>query len=160
LHSVCPLDYYEDGIVRDSLFSLVTGDWVTHRQNLVLQDVVGSAQGCWFLDSVKDTFPEDLHLALVNSNFNIDLQVFSVGQSVEGLDSGRYYFTPIENGLINRDFKDVSPDGSINGYIVEGFEGIIIIKMHDASTLWIEAIDHTLEIKDWDFTSNKTQFVR
>jgi len=127
LHSVCPLDYYEEGVVRDSLFGLVTGDWIDHKQNLILQDVIGTAQGCWFLEGIKETYPEDLHLALVNSNLDIELQVLSVGQSIDGLVSGRYGFTPNENGLINRDFKDVTPDGNIYGYIVEGYEGIILL---------------------------------
>jgi len=160
LHSVCPLDYYEEGVVRDSLFGLVTGDWIDHKQNLILQDVIGTAQGCWFLEGIKETYPEDLHLALVNSNLDIDLQVLSVGQSIDGLVSGRYGFTPNENGLINRDFKDVTPDGNIYGYIVEGYEGIILIKMQDASTLWVEAMEYIPEIEDWSFTTHKTLFVR
>jgi hypothetical protein len=63
-------------------------------------------------------------------------------------------------GQINRVFKDVIPDGKIYGYDVEGFDGVIIMKMHNSSTLWIEALQGSSEPKNWSFTENKTIFVR
>jgi hypothetical protein len=160
LHSVCPLNYYEEGAVRDSLFSLVNGNRINHSRILVLQDIPGTAQGCWFKEGIIETYPEDPHLALVNSNVDPSLLVLSVGQSIQGLDSGRYDFTPKDTGWINREFKDITPDGNIYGFYADGYQGIIIIKMHNTSTLWVEAKNHTTETENWSFTENKTVFAR
>jgi hypothetical protein len=163
LHSVCPLNYYEDGAGRDTLFSLVQNEEKTASQTIcgsVLQDIPGTAQGCWFQDGVTVTYPEDPHLALVQSNIDPSLQVLSVGNSVRGLDSKRYGFTPESSGQINRQFKDITPDGKIYGYDVEGFEGIIIMKMSDLSTLWVQALKDSVEPENWGFSENRTIFVR
>jgi hypothetical protein len=163
LHSVCPLCYYEEGEVRDDLFSLVQGREEKGIQGTcgsVLQDVPGTAQGCWFREGVAETYPEDPHLALVQSNVNTSLRVLSVGGSIHCLDSRRYEFTPESSGAINREFKDVTPDGKIYGYEVDGFDGTIILKMHDPSTLCIEAVKGISEDINWSFTENRTIFVR
>jgi hypothetical protein len=78
----------------------------------------------------------------------------------KGLDSRRYEFYPTDLGLINRDFKDVTSDGKIYGYEITGFDGIIILKMYDSSTFWIEALEVPSEPNDWAFTENKTVFIR
>jgi hypothetical protein len=163
LHSVCPLNYYEGGELRNAIFSLVQGRDPTGIQTecgSVLQDIPGTAQGCWFREGIMDTYPEDPHLALVYSNVNSSLRVISVGTSVLGLHSGRYEFIPDSLGVINREFKDVTPDGNTYGYIVEGFEGVIIVKMHDPLTLWVEAIEGSFEQINWSFSENKSIFVR
>jgi hypothetical protein len=163
LHSVCPLSFYEDGELRDALFSLIQDQDLTEIQiecGSVLQDLPGTAQGCWFREGIINTYPEDPHLALVYSNIDSSLQVLSVGTSIKGLDSGRYEFIPDSMGFINRDFKDVTPDGNIFGYLVEGFEGVIILKMYDHSTLWVEAIEGPIDQINWSFTENKSIFIR
>jgi hypothetical protein len=163
LHSVCPLDYYVEGTVRESLFSLVQGKEESGIQMMcgsILQDIRGTAQGCWFLEGVDETYPEDPHLALVSSNIDPNQLVLSVGRSIKGLDSRRYEFYPTDLGLINRDFKDITSDGNIYGFEIIGFDGIILLKMHESSTLWIEVLEDPSEPKDWIFTENKTVFVR
>lgn len=158
LHTICPLIYYEEGALSEALFSLVQSESSTCGQ--VMQDIPGTAQGCWFLEGVKETYPEDPHLALVHSNVDAGVSVLSVGNSIRDLVSRRYEFVPTSLGLINRHFKDITPDGKIYGYNIDGFEGIILVKMHDASTLWIEALKDPSEPENWVFTENKTIFVR
>ena len=160
LHSVCPLSYYEEGVVRDSLLSLVEGNVRNTTCNLVLQDILGTAQGCWFLQGTTNTYPEDPHLALVRSNIDLDIHVLSTGTSVQGLDSDEYEFAPLNTGLVNRKFEDVTPDGNIYGYNVEGYQGTIIIKMPDNTTLWIEALNYNVDPENWSFSENKTIFER
>jgi hypothetical protein len=163
LHSVCPLNYYEEGQVRDTLFNLVPGMDKRGNQTpccTVLQDIPGTAQGCWFLKGVTETYPEDPHLALVYSNINSSQQVLSVGTSVQGLKSRKYEFNHENSGSINRQFKDITPSGKTYGYYIDGFEGTIIIMMPDSSTLWIESLDGSPEPENWLFTENKTIFIR
>jgi hypothetical protein len=149
--------------VREFLFSLVLGKEKSGVQMMcgsILQDIIGTAHGCWFLEGVDETYPEDPHLALVSSNIDPNQLVLSVGSSIKGLDSLRYEFYPTDLGLINRDFQGVTSDGNIYGYEITGFDGLIILKMYDFSTLWIEALEVRSEPKDWAFTENKTVFIR
>jgi hypothetical protein len=164
LHTVCPLSYYEEGTVRDALWELVE---VNNKERIdvtcgsVLQDIPGTAQGCWFLEGVDETYPEDPHLALVHSNVRPNELVLSVGKSIMNLQSRRYEFTPTDSGLSNRAFSEITPDGKTYGFHVDGFEGLIIIKMPNSNALWIEALESsTQDSLTWKFSTNKTVFVR
>ena len=118
-------------------------------------------QGSWFLSGTIGSSPEDPHLALVHSNIHPDRAVFSIGISVPGIDSGAYEFLPRGQGLLNRDFPDNTADGRVYGFQVAWFEGIIIVMMHDAETLWIEALKGAgTGPTSWAFSQNKTVFVR
>ena len=131
-----------------------------------LQDVPGTAQGNWFLSGIRDKNPEDPHLALVHSNIHPARAVFSVGTSIRDLRSGKYEVLPVEKGLLDRDFKDITPDGYTYGFRVVrhdniAFDGIVIVRMPDAETLWIEALSGaTTDLSSWAFTENKTIFKR
>ena len=164
LHALCPLSLYEPGPVLDTLLSLVDRDAVEGEVlpcGSVMQDIPGTAQGCWFLFGINDTYPEDLHLALVRSNIHPASAALSVGNSVPNLQSAVYYFTPRDAGFLNRDFKDITPDGNIYGFQVSGFNGIIIVSMPDSETLYMEALPGaSTESTTWSFTSNKVVFVR
>ncbi|MFC2038898.1 hypothetical protein ACFLUG_03915, partial [Chloroflexota bacterium] len=169
-HAVCPLDFYEEGPVLDKLLSLLTRDEMEGDGTpcgAVLQDIPGTAQGNWFLSGVKATYPEDRHLAMVRSNTHPGRAVFSVGKSVPGLESHNYQFLPRDSGTLNRDFKDVVPGGQIYSFQTDPFErartydGIIIVTMPDADTLWIEAIRGAgADSGDLNFSDNKAVFVR
>jgi outer membrane protein assembly factor BamB len=164
LHAICPLSFFEEGQVLDKLRSLVQRDEVEGDINpcgSVMQDIPGTAQGSWFLSGVEDTYPEDPHLALVYSNIHPSLAVLSVGTSISNLDSGTYGFLPTNSGLLNREFQDITPDGRVVGFEVDGFNGIIILQMVDSNTIWIEALKGvTSNSSSWKFTENKTIFVR
>jgi hypothetical protein len=164
LKAVCPLSLYEEGPVLDRLRVLVYQDEVEDDGGAgsgILQDLPGTAQGCWFLSGVSDTYPEDPHLALVRSNIHPARGVLSVGNSIPNLDSGAYEFLPERSGLLNRDFRSITPDRRIYGYRVDPFAGIIIVQMPDAQTLWIEALrGATASRADWAFTAARTTFER
>lgn len=164
LHAVCPFDYYETGLLRNQLLNLIDRDVLpadAHRCGTVFQDVPGTAQGCWFLSGINKTYPEDPHLALVYSNTSPVKAVLSVGTSIASLPSKRYAFAPRSTGLLNRPFSDITPDGRVYGYQVEGFGGIIIVSMPDVETLWIETLPGgNSNPFHWTFTNNKKVFVR
>ncbi len=121
-HAACPLDYFSSE-VKTELYSRVGTDvgysleprTVEPVCGQVEQDELGTAQGVWFVEGTKDTYPEDQHLALAHDNFDPTRGVFSVGQAMQksGLSSNTYYFDPEEEGLVNRDFSDIKPDGEV-----------------------------------------------
>ncbi len=164
LHAVCPLSLYEEGPVLDRLLDLVYQDGVEGDSRTIsgtLQDLPGTAQGCWFLSGVSDTYPEDPHLALVHSNIRPARAALSVGNSIPDLDSAAYEFLPETSGLLNRDFRDITPNAQIYGFQIGQYAGIIIVQMPDAETLWIEALrSATAEPPSWAFTDDKTVFER
>jgi len=164
LQAVCPLDLFEEGPVLEGLRNLVQRETMEGDSTpcgSVLQDVPGTAQGCWFLSGIKETYPEDPHLALVHSNTRPSHAVLSVGNSIPNLESNTYEFLPMPSGLLNRDFKDIVPDGEIYGFQVDQFSGLIIIHMPDSETLWVEALKGaTADPESWAFIGNKTIFER
>jgi len=164
LHTVCPLSFFEEAPVIDQLWKLVQRDEEEGDSTpcgSVLQDVPGTAQGCWFLSGINATYPEDLHLALVRSNIHPSHAVLSVGNSILNLSSKAYEFLPRDSGLLNRDFQDIVPDGQIYGFEVNQFDGIIVLQMPDGVTLWVEALkDATHDQTSWKFTKNKTEYKR
>jgi hypothetical protein len=84
-----------------------------------------------------------------------------VGNSIPNLDSAAYEFLPETSGLLNRDFRDITPDEQIYGFRVDQVAGIIIVQMPDAETLWIEILKGaTVNRASWVFTDDKTAFER
>lgn len=157
LNAIDPLSLYEVGPTRDSLQDLVQGNLGNNTEQLILQDIISTAQGCWFHEEATSTYPEDPHIALVRSNIDVDKRIISVGVSVNGLDSEEYEFTSTQEGYLNREFSEVTSDGNIYGYEVEGYNGVIILQMVDETTIWVEAIARRA---DWEFTEDKTIFIR
>ena len=169
LSSVCFLLYYKESPVLDRLIDLVSRDKVegeTIPCGSYLQDIPGTAQGNWFLLGVNETNPEDPHMALAPSNLRPAQAVISMGTSVPGLRAGAHGFLPVDQGLLNRDFKDITPDGLTYGFEIiprgsVGFAGIVIVGMPDEETLWIETLTGaTSDPSSWAFTENKTTFKR
>jgi hypothetical protein len=63
--------------------------------------------------------------------------------------------------MLNRNFRDITPDGKIYGFKPRNFDGVIILQMPDSTTLWIEVIKgDTTNPTSWIFTENKTIFDR
>jgi len=164
LHTVCPLAYYEDGPVLDDLEALVSrvdfpGD--PYPCGRVLWDVPGTAQGCWFVEGTTSTYPEDPHLALVWSNRDPLLAVVSMGTSVTGFGASARTFSPLGSGRRNRPFTQVTPDGLTYGYELVSPPGVLVVRMPDAVTLWVEYLPAaTSDPATWVFTSGRTVFVR
>ena len=164
LHSVDPLSYYAPGPVIDRLLELVDrerDEGELPPYGSVPQDLPGTAQGCWFLEGVDGPYPEDPHLALVHDNKRPTYGVISTGNSISGLPSAAYKFLPVDNGVLNRDFSVITPDRIVYGYRVDRHNGVVIIRMPDTDTLWIEALDSaSINPQDWSFSSGKTVFRR
>jgi len=164
LHGVDPLDYYEDNPVFEHLLKLVDREMSEDEHppfGSVLQDIQGTAQGCWFLNGVKETYPEDPHLALVHDNIRPRFAVLSVGNSIQNLPADTYEFVPLEDGVLNRDFRDITADNTIYGFYVERFSGIIIVHMPDSETLWVESLPGVdSDTNQWVFSTDKTIFTR
>jgi len=164
LNTVCPFKYFEEGPVLAQLLALVQRDKVEGESlpcGSILQDMPGTAQGIWFLSGVNETYPEDHHLALVRSNILPARAVLSVGNSITNLRSDIYDFLPKNAGRLNRDFRDIAPDGQTYGFQVNQFEGVIILQMVDTETIWIQAIrEATGNPTNLVFSDDKTVFVR
>lgn len=146
LHRVCPLDYFAADL-RVQLRSLL-GSSDTKRKmeptcGQVAQDMAGTAQGVWFVKGTGNTYPEDTHISLVHDNIDPQKGAFSVGTSMSksGIVSGTYYFAPQNSGTVNRDFKDVTPDGKVYCYRVSGRYGgaaAILVQLLNSNTIRIE----------------------
>lgn len=171
LHTVCAIDYFEPEL-KDKLNTKI-GGWqkgefrtIEPLCGEVNQDLVGTAQGNWFAAGTKETYPEDLHLALVHDNVNPQKGAFSVGNSVSGLNSGAYYFEPKHLGTINRDFSEVKADGKI--YCYESNEAfnqgkirtVLILQMISESELRIERLDVKNCSGEKEFSSTAAKFGR
>ena len=121
------------------------------------QDIAGTAQGIWFLPG-QPTYPEDPHLALAHDNVDPTKPVFSVGNSITGLSSGTYTYTPEVSGVLHRDFSEITNDG--NTYIFHfGTDSTILLEMLTDTSLRIERQDYDEE-GPWNFTGNAVQFER
>lgn len=112
-HTACPLNYFTNK-EKEELYSLL-GGWSSNKRTIepicgtIEQDIKGTAQGAWFVQGTENTYPEDPHLALALDNVNPQINVFSVGGSIPGLDSKIYIFTPESTGEVNIAFAQVKP---------------------------------------------------
>jgi len=142
-------------------------------------DTAGTAQGGWFFPGTDmRSNPENMtpHLALVQDYIDPEQPVFVIGTKVSGVRMGLYSFEASENGLLNRRFRDVTPDGNI--YCYEGMRGgrtagqlplaslagVLMISMPDETTLQLEKQGEeasTCEsLRPWQFRENATRFQR
>ncbi len=162
-YAVCPIDYFSTSLKSDleARFSSYTG--ATQRTTApvcgeVEQDVSETAQGLWFFPNT-DVYPEDPHLVLAHDNVTPSIAVFSVGTSLTGVDSGVYTFTPVDSDFINRDFSDVTVDGS--RYCYETEEGtIFMLQLASATVLHIQKLDQANCDNIPDFDDSTATFER
>ncbi|MFC1942924.1 hypothetical protein ACFLWU_06910 [Chloroflexota bacterium] len=163
LHAVDPLSLMIESLLEE-MIPLVKRDMGKGERppfGSILQDIPGTAQGCWFLSGINETYPEDNHLALVHSNIHPAMSVISAGSSISTLKSRTYEFIPEQTGLLNRDFSGITPDGNIYGFQTENHQQTIIMNMPDNDTLWLETLPRlTLNTDDWVFSGNKNVFNR
>lgn len=168
LRAFSVLDYYEEGALKAAMEAVIAREDLPgdpYPYGRVMQDVPGSAHGCWFMPGGGFP-PEDAHLALVQWNRFPSQEVISNGNSLSTLMSGIYPFTPEGGGRLNRAFSEVSPDGQVYAWHLGpdwtpgGWEGTVLMQMPDANTLWIEGIEEHLNEEDWVFTGNQTEYKR
>jgi len=171
--TVCPLDYFSSP-AKEEIYAKVGDD----RQKRTIepicgqidQDIAGTAQGVWFKKGTPQDFesshPEDPHLALVHDNVDYDQPVFSIGNSVQNLEAGRYYFTLKDSGLANPDFSKVVPgsvycfDGIKDNFYPDPLGFTILLEMPSETTLKIEKQEKSSCTSSYQFSSNYSEFER
>lgn len=150
----CPLDYYTptkkaqleselggyDGINYDLItrtIAPVCGE--------VNQDKENTAKGNWLKQGTTSYTNEDSHLALVYDNEVPTQGVVSIGaqSGVNGSEHVLFNFIPTSNGVIKRQFEDVTSDNTVYCYKSEELSITyhIKIKMTDSSTILVEKGD-------------------
>jgi len=120
---VCPLDYFSDDI-KEVLYNKLGDSSGKDKRTIEPicgtphQDLLGTAQGVWYLKGSSNYNSEEDHIALVHDNIDPRIPVFSLGNSLEtfGIQTGTYRFDPTDSGLVDRDFDDVTADGNIYCY--------------------------------------------
>ena len=138
----------------------------------IAQDLWGKAQGHWFspdMDPKTGRGSEDTTLAMSYDVVDPSISAFSIGRALEnkGLPSNIYSFKPKSSGLIDRDFKDVEPDGNKYCYIADSKNNGypkptgILIEMTDEKTLRVGKLNgDTCSGENWDYKDGFVDFVR
>jgi len=168
-HTVCPINYYS-GSLKDTLMAKFGNALGTLRTiepicGAIEQDIVGTAQGNWFLEGTDNAWSgEDPHLALIHDNIDPTKGVFSIGTSMSanGQGAGGWIFSPSHTlpDYINKDFNEVSANGHVYCYTPYYLSGRLILEMPNATTLKIERQDGNCDSPPWVFSGNATTFER
>jgi len=125
LHTACFLDYYPADMKARYYEILGTQhqDYTFQRTQEprcgeVAVDVPGTAKSAWFFQLSGPGQSEGPHLALANDAVDPSIQMISMGTSAMavGVPPGRYTFDPTNDGLVNREFSQVTPDGNVYCY--------------------------------------------
>jgi hypothetical protein len=141
-----------------------------------MQDVPGTAQGNWFFPGIylRDAPDVSPLLALAHDYVDPSQPLFSIGTSIQGVNPGLYTFQIESQGLVNRDFSEVSADGqtycyenflqdrAAGGMPVGQLSGILLLSMPSDTTLVIEAVEgrSCAESAEWVFSAKATSFER
>lgn len=156
----CPIDYFIPDIRNKMYLLLNRARSIEPICGTIEQDIAGTAQGVWFVKGTTNIYPEDLHLALAHDNIRPLNEVFSVGMSLldYGLSSGTYHFSPKHSGMVNRDFKEVLPDGtiycydSLSGKFGDQISKRIILQLTSPTTLKIQGqAMSSCDTEPWSF---------
>ena len=173
LNLVCALDYVDDidGLQSQLKAKLGSYDGSQLRTAApvcgeVYQDIPGTAQGAWFNDA-EPRHNERAHLNLAHDNIDPKIGVISMGESVPGLAVAAYRYQPQSSGHVNRDVRDIYPDGTV--YCFEQLElnygpqqnlaGVILLELLDTETLQVE-YQASGTCAEPVFTQNAVQFKR
>jgi hypothetical protein len=167
----CPLDYFSNAAKAMLNPKLSNYNGTIKRVDLPLcgewnLDLAGTAQGNWLRQGTPK-YPEDNHIALVKDNIRPTIPCFSVGSAVPGLAAGVYSFNPANSGVIDRQFKDVSANGTIYCYNLRALSGAllapaksIILRMENSTTLLLEQKNCDCSCTPYTFTAGKVTYVR
>jgi hypothetical protein len=172
-YTVCPVDYFAPGpkAAMEAKLGRADGGYprtVAPVCGAIQFDLPGTARGDWYHVGSPDS-PEDPHLALIPNNVYADRQELSIGTSLTGQSPSFYIFIPTHAGQVDRDFAEVTADGTI--YCYDAFYDPIgqaigpgptfILQMLSSTTLQIERQAPTsCGAGPWAFTSNAVTFQR
>ena len=136
LHIKCPYDYYGEEM-KNVFFDLIKRN-DENQCGFSAQDVEGTLQGNWFYgDSHAASGSDwDKYLALVYDDINPAEQVVSIGGVF--YDASVWNFNPKNNGVINRNFSQITPDGKIYCFESTGQNGRILVELTSETELSIE----------------------
>ena len=113
LKVVCPFDDFSAGLREQQLARMGSDDLqfrtVEPRCGEVMQDIPGAAQGNWYAAGIEGPANRSLQLGLLHDNVDPALGAISIGGIVT--NHGVWLFRPETDGLINRDFGDITADG-------------------------------------------------
>ncbi|HVO31609.1 MAG TPA: hypothetical protein VMV18_12770 [bacterium] len=171
-HVVCPVDYFAAGPkaaleARIGSFDGSTPRTVPPICGTVDQDVVGTAQGRWFVPGTTSLSPEDPHLALVHDNVDPTFGTFSAGTTTSAFN-GTFHFTPATTGNVNLDFNLVTPAAGMVCYDVTVGSGgaggtpagSVLVQMSSPTDLKIGRVASPCGTGPWTFTAGAKSFVR
>ena len=127
-------------------------------------DVAGTAQGHWFKPGAPYP-PESSHLALAPDHITPDTtQAVSIGLSQPNVSGATWgTFAPQASGTFNRDFAQVTSDGSIYCYELANGSDPVLVKLLTATTLRVEVRDEAStcsELEPYAFGANSFDYVR
>ncbi len=128
-HTVCFADYYTTELraeyyakfgsisIQDDNtimpFKPVTGE---PKCGKVMWDVPGTASGDWFKNGISTNFVTDNEAAVfIHDNIQTEMGKFTIASVTS------FIFTPLHNGLINREFSEVTADNKIYCYQMDNF---------------------------------------
>lgn len=157
-----PLDYFTPA-VRQAL-EAKTGNVFGGRMRSALpiggshmQDILGTAQGNWFVPGTYHSNSTDLSpmLGLAHDYVDPAQPILSIGNNIKGMSMGLYSFKAAAEGLINRDFSSVRADGNV--YCFDNFiqgqsagsvplttpNGILLMSMPTDLSLKVELAEGT-----------------
>lgn len=136
LYVTCPFDYYTPRMQRE-LYAKVSRT-IEPRCGEVMQDVPGTLQGNWFYEDASPTSPSgwDGQLAFVYDHHDPSVAAISVGGIF--MDAEVLYVTPERSGTVNRRFRDVTPQRTIQCYQADQGRGRVILRLVSDEELTIE----------------------
>ncbi|MFQ6010828.1 MAG: hypothetical protein ACE5KG_01490, partial [Nitrososphaerales archaeon] len=134
LHIVCPIDLFDDETKNILYGKVARSD--RPKCGIVMQDLPGTLQGNWFQGDTEASSDWTRHLAFVHDNEEPSKSVVSVGGYFT--DAGKWEFEAVSSGFINREFKDVKPDGNIYCYDL-GQAGRLLVQLTNENELRVES---------------------
>lgn len=154
LHIVCPLDGFtpearEEQLVKVQGYQDHVG--TAHPVcGVVMQDLPDTAQGNWFTGQEPGGQPDfSQRLALVHHHVDRESAAISIGGTI--MEMGVWLFRARNDGLVNREFGQVVPDGEVYCYqgavLSEGgkepsvFPGRLLISLTSETEMWVERQD-------------------
>ncbi len=194
---VSPVDYYPADVKAQFASKLASWDGAVPRTadprvGTYRPDIPGTAQGLWFLPGTNmRNNPADMtpNLALVGDYVDPAQPILMLGASLRGVTLGLYSFTPAvtrppgrnrrphaADAKVNREFRDVVPDGGVYCYEnlrggrskgllpLATLDGVLLLTMPGETTLRIEkqgAAGATCDsMRPWTLSANATTFER
>ncbi|MCH8003299.1 MAG: hypothetical protein IH934_01605 [Nanoarchaeota archaeon] len=139
----CAFDYYPENM-KQQFYGLINR--VDGTCGIVMQDVPNTLKGNWFHETSPKKYVVDwnVYLAFVDHFEDPSIQVVSIAGIFT--EPSLFKFIPKQSGAINREFSQVTADGTIYCYeganVIRDFEtvpsGKILVEMTGDETLQIE----------------------